>query len=170
MIGERGRIAIAALLLVFLVVALARYLTLQPSWKQFFSVLLGVVIWTFPKGALIRFMGGRRPKRSALAANASSEVPGLGFPLSGLGFPWPALTASLGISTLVEGLALIAMGTAPVRKCFLMSLYMNVFSHVLVAGYYLWSEHLWVGGSVIFLSFLIFILPIFVPVVPGTND
>lgn len=170
LLSVRWRRAIGGLLVIFALVALARYLTLQASWQQFLVVLLGVLIWTLPKGALLRFMGGRRPNRSALAANASSEIPGLGFPLSGLGVPWPALTASLGISTAVEGLALLAMGTAPVKKSFLMSLYMNMFSHVLVAGHYLWPGNHWAGASAIVLSFLIFILPIFVRVVPGASD
>jgi hypothetical protein len=163
----RSRFAIIIAIVVFVAVALYRYFSGEASPETtLFRVFLGILIWTPPKGALFRFMGGRRPNWSALAANAASELPSLGFPLSPLGVPWPALTASFFISTVIESLALMAMGTARASACFIMSLYANIFAHVLVAGFLLWPGSRLMGGGLVFLSFLIFILPIFVQIVP----
>jgi hypothetical protein len=162
----RSRFAILIALVIFIAVALYRYVSGESSPETtFFRVVLGILIWTPPKGALLRFMGGRRPNWSALAANAASELPSLGFPVSQLGVPWPALTASFFISTVIESLALMVMGTARASACFIMSLYANIFAHVLVAGFFVWSgSRLW-GGTIVFASFLIFIFPIFVQIV-----
>jgi hypothetical protein len=170
-VSVRSRFAIIIALTAFIVVSLYRYFSGESSPQTtLLKVAFGILIWTPPKGALLRFMGGRRPNWSALAANAASELPSLGFPLSPLGIPWPALTASFFISTVVECLALIAMGTARASACFIMSLYVNIFVHVLLAGFVLWSSsHLW-SAAVVFASFLIFIFPIFVRVVPERKE
>lgn len=144
------------------VVSLVRYFTGFPSTQMLLNVAVGTVVWAIPKGALIRFMGGARPYRSALAANAASEISSLGFPISWLGVPWPALGASLMISTVIEGAALVVMRTARTVACLVMALYMNIFAHVFLAGWFLWPDTHLAGGAAIFLSFLIFILPIFV--------
>lgn len=167
----RSRFAISIALTVFVVIALYRYFFGESSAQTtLFRVSLGILIWTPPKGALFRFMGGKHPNWSALAANAASELPSLGFPLSPLGIPWPALTASFFVSTVIESLALIAMGTARASACFIMSLYANIFAHVLVAGFLIWSGSLLWGGTIMFSSFLIFILPIFVKFIPEPQD
>jgi hypothetical protein len=171
-VSVRNRFALIIGLTALVVISLYRYFSGESSTETtLFEVALGILIWTLPKGALLRFMGGRHPTWSALAANAASELPSLGFPLSPLGFPWPALTASFFTSTFIEWFALVAMGTAPrVPACFIMSLYANIFAHVLVAGFFLWSgSHLW-GATVIFSSFLIFICPIFVKFIPETKE
>jgi hypothetical protein len=143
-------------------VSLFRYFSDSPSLEAVLNVLVMILLWVPLKGALLRFMGGARPYRSALAANASSELLGLGFPLSGLGQPWTALGASLVLSTVIEGFVLAAMATASVKLSFVMALYLNVFAHLLVAGLFLWPGSRLAGGAVIFGAFLIFILPIFV--------
>jgi hypothetical protein len=147
-------------------VSLVRYFSGEPSTERFFRVLFLILVFTLPKGALLRFMGGQRTKRSALAATAASELPDLGFPLAQLGVPWPALTASFFISTYIEWLALIVMRTARVSGSFIMALYVNIFTHVLVAGFHLWSDSHLLGATVVFVSFLIYIFPIFVKFVP----
>jgi hypothetical protein len=169
-LSVRNRFAIAGLLTAFVVVSLVRYLLGEPSTGLFFRVILGILIWTPAKGALLRFMGGKRPNWSALAANAASELPSLGFPLSPLGVPWPALTASFFISTYIEWLALIVMGTARVRSAFIMALYINIFAHVLVVGFLLWPDGHLLSAAIIFGSFLIFIFPIFVKFVPTSAE
>jgi hypothetical protein len=143
-------------------------LTEEPLARRFVNVLLGILIFTPPKGSLLRFMGGKRPNWSALAANSASELPSLGFPLSALGLAWPSLLAvSFGISTIIEWLALLAMGTGRVAATFIMALYINIFAHMVVAGYYLWRDDRLLGGAVYFASFLIFLVPIFVRIVPA---
>jgi hypothetical protein len=76
--------------------------------------------------------------------------------------PWGALGASLIISTLLEGIVLFVMGSGRAVVCLGWSLYINFFAHVLLAGWFLWPVSKLAGGFVIFASFLIFILPIFV--------
>jgi hypothetical protein len=76
--------------------------------------------------------------------------------------PWGALGASFIISTLLEGVVLFAMGSGRVVVCLGWSLYVNFFAHVLLAGWFLRPVSKLAGGAVIFVSFLIFILPIFV--------
>jgi hypothetical protein len=166
----RTRFAVAILVTAFVVVSLVRYFAGEPSAGGFFRVLIGILVWTPPKGALLRFMGGKRPNWSALAANTASELPGLGFPLSPLGVPWPALAVSFLVSTIIEWLALTVMGTARVRACFVMAVYVNIFAHVLVAGFFLWSSSRLAGGAVVFISFLIFIFPIFIKFVSNPAE
>ncbi len=84
------------------------------------------------------------------------------FPSRHLGVPWPALGASMVVSTIIEAVALMVMGTARVPACLVISLYMNFFAHVFLVGWVLWPDYHLVGGGVILLSFLIFILPIFI--------
>jgi hypothetical protein len=166
------RWAALALVSVAVIASVARFLSGAPSIEVLVRVVVQTLIFLPLKGALLRFLGGSRPYRSALAATSSSELVGMGFPLSGLGVPWPELAASLVLSTGFEGLTLVAMGTARVRQSFGMALYMNFFVHLLVAGIILcWPEVLAIGptgepsrllgSTIIFLSFLIFILPIF---------
>ena len=120
-----------------------------------------LVFWPI-KGALIRFLAGVRPYRSALAANSSSELIGLGFPLSALGVPWTALLMSFFLSSGIEGLTFTAVGTAGPTRSFSIALYANFFVHLLMAGVTLWDPRPVLGGAIIFLSFLVFILPIFI--------
>ena len=119
MTHERRR-AVAAVVMIFVIVGLVKFIAERPSWKLPLVTVFWILIWTPPKGALLRFMGGRRPNWSALASTASSELPSLGFPLAALGFPWPAFGASLVISIVVEGLVLVAMATGRVKACFVM--------------------------------------------------
>jgi hypothetical protein len=165
------------------VVSLVRFLTGEPSLAPFLKVTVGIFLWFPIKGALLRFLGGSRPYRSALAANASSELIGLGFPLLGLGVPWPALAASFVLSTGFEGLTFGALRTADSwRKSFGLALYVNFFAHLLLAGIFLYSPSMLsldavarapqpvLGGVVILASFVLFILPIFVVSRPATTD
>jgi hypothetical protein len=111
-------------------------------------------------------MGGRRPNWSALACNASSDLQALGFPLASLGFPWPAIWVNLLICIVVESLVLMAMATGRAKACWIMSIYVNIFAHVVVYGGYLFTVN-WLGAAaVILVGFLLFILPIFVQIVP----
>jgi len=162
--------------------SLVRFLTGTPSLAPFLRVAVGIFLWFPIKGALLRFLGGARPYRSALAANASSELIGLGFPLLGLGVPWPALAASLVLSTGFEGLTFGALYTAASwRKSFVLALYVNFFAHLLQVGIFLYSPAVLsldvartpqpvLGGVVILVSFLLFILPIFVVSRAPTTD
>jgi hypothetical protein len=147
---------------VFIDVSLYRYLTGEPSRDHFLRVLLGILVWALPKGALLRYLGATRPYRRALAANGASELCSLGFPVSPFGMPWGALGASFVISTLLEGIVLFVMGSSRAVVCLGWSLYINFFAHVLLAGWFLWPVSKLAGGFVILFSFLIFILPIFV--------
>ncbi len=167
--SRQRRRAVATVVVVFVVVGLTKFFIERPSWQLPLITVLWILIWTPPKGALLRFMGGRRPNWSAFASNASSELLSLGFPLAALGFPWPALGISLALSVVVEGLVLVAMATGRVKACFIMALYVNVFSHMVVMGGYLWADHRLAAAAVILASFLLFILPIFVPVVPRSD-
>lgn len=160
--NTRVRALLAGFLSFLVAVSLYRFFTGAASTTTLWNVAIGIIVWTFPKGALIRFMGGRRYYQSAFLANATSEISSLGFPLSPLGVPWPALGASMVVSTIIEAIALIVMGTARAPACLVISLYMNFFAHVFLVGWFLWPNHHWVGGGVIFFSFLIFILPIFI--------
>jgi hypothetical protein len=147
--------------MVAVVVSVFRFLTGEPSMDAVLRVAIQILIFWPIKGALIRFLGGARPYRSALAANSSSELIGLGFPLAALGVPWPALVASFFLSSGFEGLTFNAVGTAGLRTSFSMAVYTNFFVHLLMAGITLWDPRPLVGGTVIFLSFMVFILPIF---------
>ena len=160
--STRVRSILVGLLGFLIAVSLYRYFSGDPSSSTLFTVIGVIILWTFPTGALIRFMAGRRPYVAAALANASSEISSLGFPLSPLGVPWPALGASMVLSTIIEAVALIVVGSARARACLVISLYMNFFAHVFLVGWFLWPNNHWVGGGVIFLSFLIFILPIFI--------
>ncbi|MGH9461925.1 MAG: hypothetical protein ACRD1X_11950, partial [Vicinamibacteria bacterium] len=154
------------------IVSFVRFFTGTPSPAPFLRVAAGILLWFPIKGALLRFLGGARPYRSALAANASSELAGLGFPLLGLGVPWPALAASLVLSTGLEGLTFGGLRTAASwRKSLGLALYVNLFAHLLLVGVFLYSPPVLsldvarspqpvVGGIVILASFLLFILPI----------
>ena len=160
--NPRVRSLLAGLLSFLVAASLYRYYNGAPTTTTLWNVAGGIILWTFPKGALVRFMAGRRPYPSALLANATSEISSLGFPLSPLGVPWPALGASMVVSTIIEAVALMVMGTARVPACLVISLYMNFFAHVFLVGWVLWPDYHLVGGGVILLSFLIFILPIFI--------
>ncbi len=160
--STRTRSLLAGLLSFLVAVSLYRYFTREPSATTLLNMVGGIILWTFPKGALIRFMAGRRYYQSALLANAASEISSLGFPLSPLGVPWPALGASMVLSTIIEAVALMVMGTARAPACLIISLYMNFFAHVFLVGWFLWPNYHLAGGGIIFLSFLIFILPIFI--------
>ena len=156
--------------LLAVLVSLARFLSGTPSLDALFRVIVWVLLWTTIKGALLRFLDGLRPYRSALAATAVSELIALGFPLSPLGLPWRALGASLLLSTGSEGLTFGALRTASSwNRSFGLALYVNVFVHLLMAGAFLyWPGELAIvrqpllGGTIIVASFLVFILPIFV--------
>ncbi len=156
------RIVLGAALFVLIDVSLYRYLTGEPSRDHFLQVLLLILIWALPKGALLRYLGATRPYRRALAANGTSEICSLGFSLAPLGMPWGALGASFIVSTLLEGIVLFAMGSGRAVVCLGWSLYINFFAHVLLAGWFLWPVSKLAGGIIILASFLIFILPIFV--------
>ena len=160
--------------LVAVVASLVRFITGTPSLDALVRVVVWILVWVPIKGALLRFLGGARPYRSVLAANASSKLIGLGFPLMTLGVPWPALAASLVLSTGFEGLTFGALRTAASwRRSFGLALYVNFFAHLLLAGIFLyWPQVLspavvqearrpLLGGVIIFVSFLFFILPIF---------
>ena len=145
-----------------------------PSLPPVLRVAVAIILWFPIKGALLRFLGGMRPYRSALTANGVSEVIGLGFPLLSLGVPWPALSASLVLSTFFEGLTFVALKTGNTWWRNLgLALYLNVFAHLLLAGIFLYAPQVlsadvarvprpMLGALIILLSFLIFILPIFV--------
>lgn len=156
------RIVLGVALFALIDVSLYRYLSGEPSREHFLQVLLLILVWALPKGALLRYLGATRPYRRALAANTTSELSSLGFPLASLGMPWGALGASFIISTLLEGTVLFAMGSGRAVVCLGYSLYINFFAHVLLAGWFLWPVSKLAGGTIIFISFLIFILPIFV--------
>jgi hypothetical protein len=170
------------IVMVAVVVSFVRFFTGTPSLASFLRVAAGILLWFPIKGALVRFLGGARPYRSALAANASSELIGLGFPLVGLGVPWPALAASLVLSTGLEGLTFGGLRTTSTwRKCFGLALYVNLFAHLLLLGIFLYfppvlsldvarSPQPVLGGIVILASFLLFILPIFVVSRAPTTD
>lgn len=168
--SRQRRRAVATVVVVFVVVALIKFLIERPSWRPPLYTLLWILVLTPPKGALLRFMGARRPNWSAFVSNASSELPSLGFPYAVLGFPWPALGISLAVSVVVEGLVFVAMATGRVKACFIMALYVNIFTHMVVLGGYLLTDHPLAAAAVILASFLLFILPIFVPVVPTVSD
>lgn len=173
---------LAAILLAILA-SIVRFLNGTPSLDAFVRVIVWIFLWMPIKGALLRFLGGDRPYRSALAANATSELIGLGFPLSSLGVPWRALAASTVLSTGTEGVAFGVVGTGRTWMRGLgLALYVNCFVHLLMAGVFLcWPEVLssetavivrqpFLGAAIIFASFLIFILPIFlVPRAPVTD-
>jgi len=154
-------------------VSLFRFLTRSPSMDLFVRAALFTLVFLPLKGSLLRFLGGVRPYRSALAGNASSQLAGMGFPLISLGVPWPALAASLVFSTAFEWPALVAAGTAPAKRSLGMAAYVNFFAHLLLAGIFLcWPEVLstgpvpeprrpLLGAGIIFISFLVLILPIF---------
>ncbi len=144
------------------VVSVFRFLTGEPSMDAVLRVVIQILIFWPIKGALIRFLGGARPYRSALAANSSSELIGLGFPLAALGVPWPALVASFFLSSGFEGLTFTAVGTARPKMSFGLALYANFFVHLLMAGITLWDPRRLVGAAIILLSFVVFILPIFI--------
>lgn len=160
-----------ALVTTAVVVSVLRFLTGTPSLDAFLRMALQILLWIPLKGALLRFLGGARPYQSALAANSSSELIGLGFPLAALGVPWPALVASFFLSSGFEGLSLTAVGTADPKNSFSMAVYVNFFVHLLMVGIFLcWPEVLFVrlesrplvGATIILLSFVMFILPIFI--------
>ena len=153
---------VAAILVGVVTVSIFRYFAGEPSLPRLLQLLGVILLWTPVKGALLKFLGGVRPYRSALAANVSSETTGIGYPLAGLGMPWPALGASMVLSTVIEWLALMAMGTAKVTACLWMSLYANLVVHMLVAAFILWPGHRLAGGAVFLVGFLLFLLPIFV--------
>jgi len=155
------RWAALALVVTAVVVSVSRFLTGEPSMDVVLRVAIQILVFWPIKGALIRFLGGARPYRSALAANSSSELIGLGFPLVALGIPWPALIASFFLSSGIEGLTFNAVGTANPKTSVSMAVYVNFFVHLLMAGITLWGPRPLVGGTVIFLSFMVFILPIF---------
>ena len=168
-----SRWAALAVVLGAVIVSLFRFLTRAPSMDLFVRAALFTLISLPLKGSLLRFLGGARPYRSALAGNASSQLAGMGFSLTSLGVPWPALAASLVFATAFEWPALVAAGTAPVKRSLGMAAYVNFFAHLLLAGIFLcWPEVLatgsvpeprrpLVGAVIIFLSFLVLILPIF---------
>lgn len=156
------RWAALALVMTAVVVSVFRFLTGERSMDAVLRVVIQILIFWPIKGALIRFLGGARPYRSALAANSSSELIGLGFPLAALGVPWPELVASFFLSSGFEGLSLTAVGTARPKMSFGLALYANLFVHLLIAGIILWDPRPMLGVTVILLSFVVFILPIFV--------
>ena len=156
---RRARWVALALIMAAIVISVFRFLTGQPSMDVVLRVVVQILVFWPIKGALIRFLGGARPYRSALAANSSSELIGLGFPLAAT---WPGLLASFFLSSAFEGLALTAVGTAEPKTSFSVALYANFFVHVLLAGIKLWAPQPLLGGIVIFLSFMVFILPIFI--------
>ncbi|MFQ5792915.1 MAG: hypothetical protein ACE5JI_20795, partial [Acidobacteriota bacterium] len=157
-----GRRVLAAFVAGAVAASLVRYFTGEPSLRDLLEAAAVVAVFWPLKGALLRFLGGVRPYWSALAAGVCSELLGLGFPFASLGLPWPALVAGLGVSSVMEGLVLVLMGTARVRRCFGMALYVNVCVHVLVAGMFLWETRPLVSSVVFVVGFALFILPIFV--------
>ena len=131
------------------VVSVLRFLTGEGSMDAVLRVVKQILIFWPIQGALIRFLGGARPYRSALAANSSSELIGLGFSLTALGVPWPGLVASFFLSSGFEGLSFTALGTAAPKTSFSMAAYVNFFVHLLMAGIFLcWPEVLSVPAGV----------------------
>ncbi len=175
---SKTRWAALALVVAAVAASVFRFLTAAPSLDTFLRMTLQVFLWVPLKGALLRFLGGARPYRSALAANSSSEFIGLGFPLATVGVPWPALVGSFFLSSGFEGLSMTAVGTADPKTSFSMAVYVNFFVHLLMAGIFLcWPEVLatglesrpLVGSAIILLSFVVFILPIFLVSRPMTT-
>lgn len=164
------RWAALALVVAAIIASVFRFLAGEHSMDTVLRVVFEILIFWPIKGALLRFLGGARPYQSALAANSSSELIGLGFPLAAVGFPWPAMVASFFLSSGFEGLSLTAVGTADPKQSFSMAVYVNFFVHLLMAGIVLcWPEVLsaglesrpLMGAAIILLSFVVFILPIF---------
>ena len=161
-----------AVVVVAVMVSLIRFVTGAPSVELLIRAGVLTLIFLPIKGALLRFLGGVRPYRSALGASSSSQLAGIGFPLVSLGVPWPALAASFVLSTGVEWPALVAIGTAGVKRSVGLAVYVNFFTHLLLAGVFLyWPDQFssepilarqpLLGGVIILVSFLVFILPIF---------
>lgn len=157
-----NRRILGAIVLGVMLASVYAYLSGTPSSRLLLYRLFMIGFWWPLKGALLRFLGGRRPYRSALAANASSELIGLGFSLGRFGLLWPGLVVSFGASTVIEGLTLTAMGTAATLKSFGMSLYTNVVVHVLTAGMIVWASRPGISIALFLGGFVLFILPIFV--------
>ncbi len=165
-----------AVVVIAVVVSLIRFATGTPSVDLLVRAGVLTLIFLPIKGALLRFLGAARPYPSALGASCSSQLAGIGFPLVSLGVPWPALAASFVLSAAVEWPALIAIGTAGVKRSLGLAVYVNFFTHLLLAGASLiWSETILarqplLGGAIILVSFLVFILPIFLVSRPPTTD
>jgi len=173
-------IALAVVVLA-VTVSLIRFATGTPSVDVLIKAGVLTLIFLPLKGALLRFLGAARPYRSALGASCSSWLAGIGFPLDSLGVPWPALAASFVLSAAVEWPALVAIGAAGVKRSVGLAFYVNFFTHLLLAGAFLyWPDKLpsepvlarqpLLGGVIILVSFLVFILPIFLVSRPPTAD
>ncbi len=166
---------------VAVMVSLIRFATGTPSVDLLIRAGVLTLIFLPIKGALLRFLGGSRPYPSALGASCSSQLAGMGFSLTSLGVPWPALAASFVLSAAVEWPALVAIGTAGVKRSLGLAVYVNFFTHLLLAGAFLyWPDKIssepmlarqpFLGGVIILISFLVFILPIFLVSRPPTTD
>ena len=170
-----------AVVVVAVMVALIRFAAGTPSVDLLVRAGVLTLIFLPLKGALLRFLGAARPYPSALGASCASQLAGIGFPLVSLGVPWPALAASFVLSAAVEWPALVAIGTAGVKRSVGLAVYVNFFTHLLLAGAFLywpdqfsaepiWARQPFLGGVIILISFLVFILPIFLVSRPSTTD
>lgn len=153
---------VLVVLLAGIVAALAAYVLRGPRWQSLLTAAFLVVIWTPVKGLVYRRLSGARPYESALAANASSELIGLPFHLR-LPF-WPLMGVSFLVSSAVETLALLVMGTtATVKRALFVSYYAGFATHVITAGFFRAQRDLLVGVTLLVVGVALVHLPAFFP-------
>ncbi len=126
-----------------------------------FLLALGLVaLFTPLKALMIRWLDGRRPYRSALAASLFSAIVGMAFQEPfGL---WSLLLRSAVLTAALETLPLFAMRTSdrPARLL-VMAAYMSVVVHCLSGGFVLLSRSPLVGGLLMGLGVIAMWSPLF---------
>ena len=111
-----------------------------------FLLALGLVaLFTPLKALMIRWLDGRRPYQSALAASLFSAVVGMVF-REDLNL-WALLIRSTVLTAALEALPLFAMRTSDsVVRVLVLSAYMSVVVHLLSGGFVLLSWRPLIGG------------------------
>ena len=130
--------------------ALIYFFVEDRSWRNLGMAIALILVWTPVKGLLFRRLSIKLPYRSAIVANASSELTGLPFHF-GLSF-WPLMGASWILSAAVEWIALLALGTArgPGHALWT-SFYASLVVHLLTAGFF-YANRQFIGGALLILA------------------
>ena len=154
------RFAFLGALALLTIVAAVRVATTMDDPADFLLALGLVALFTPLKALMIRWLDGRRPYQSALAASLFSAIVGMVFrePLN----LWSLLFRSTMLTAALETLPLFAMRTSdsPVRVLVL-SGYMSVVVHLLSGGFVLLSWRPLVGGLLMVAGVGAMWLPLF---------
>ena len=155
--------ALRPLLLMMLVVAAAASLVFwllgEPLLEDAGWALFLIVMWTPVKGITYRRLRGRRSYAGALLGSVVWQSVGLPIDLDSF---WVILGVSFLVGTVVETVALAAVGTAEApKRCLFLAVFGNLVVHLIQTGFFAFHRSVALGLPFLIVGVSLFFLPAF---------